>query len=174
MTIVASIRSSRGFIIGSDSRVTEGMHIIAKPTPKIIEFPAGYVGWCGYTIVRHIIEDMHKSKKAYMGMRNSKDIREFSLHVFEKLAAYPLKGEVGGDLLFITKKGIFETDSFGDVIEHDKWAAIGSGRDYTLGTFHALEEIKMKEQEKLEKALQSACRHDAGCAPPFFYGFILK
>jgi ATP-dependent protease HslVU (ClpYQ) peptidase subunit len=52
------------------------------------------------------------------------------------------------------------------------FTAVGSGASYAMGAMYVLDEMNMGAVQKLEYALQAACKFHISCAPPFDFEYI--
>ena len=162
-------------VIGADKRILHSTGVIAKAGTfcKLIKFPNFVVGVAGAVAINLYIQELKRSQKEFLKMRNLKDAYEFTMHVFEALnERIKIDEDSGtglGQLLIATPKALYEGCNF-DTVPMNEYCSIGSGCQIALGAMAVqypqvanVDELK----EAVAKTLQVVVDHHSECGPPF-------
>lgn len=77
-------------------------------------------------------------------------------------------GTDGGPVAMLACEGrLFVVWSWYDITEHEEMA-VGSGREYALGSLHTSAKHWTCPRKRITMALEAACAFDTGCGAPFF------
>lgn len=174
MTCIIGLKDNNRIVMGSDSRTMSGNFIFNSTGNKIIEFENITIGFCGSCRISDVINSSfvmpdHPSGKSdlqYMQSNFINAIRE----CLESAKASSVEENNTSSmdksaLLILYHDKFYTVECDYSILEYSDFVAIGSGSDFALG---ALEVTKDLEPEiRVTKALEAACKFNAGCAPPF-------
>lgn len=174
MTCIIGLKDNKQIVMGSDSRIMSGNFIFNSNSNKIIEFENMLIGFCGSCRIHDTINSSFvmpdnsagKSDLQYLQSTFVNAIREClecakTSFVEENSTASMDKSA----LLILYHDKFYTVECDYSILEYSDFVAIGSGSDFALG---ALEVTKGLEPElRVTKALEAACKFNAGCAPPF-------
>lgn len=168
MSTVVGLKHDGNIWIGSDSRGTTSEGYI-RPGECIKVFKnknyiIGYVGSArgGQIFIPSNFEPPDNIDNLPDAMRE---------HVIEKgcLVTDEEQGQLQPSNFLIACEGkLYEMLSDFHISEILNYTAIGSGTQFSLGSFYTTEKLKMKNQDKrVLLALEAACGFDVSSAPPF-------
>jgi len=181
MSIIVAVKKNKKIAIACDSNQAMGtLNIKAKylnGRSKIIEFRDGYLGTVGATAHHHVLSDLLSRYKSKLSFKDESSIFKSYLFMHDILTEeYYLntsEGEGGEEYqssqiegLIINPKGIFGIYSWREVYEFDRFWAIGSGRNYALGSLYSMYDKESDAETIAEIAVRSACEFDDGCEEP--------
>ena len=175
MTCIAAIKKGELVVIGGESLINQGSDKKAG-VRKITKFPGCYIGFAGILAIRHVLDQLAENAEflSTFRMESIEDARDLARRVFSTLKE-ELEDEAREDieetsLLIATTSKIFEVDSHITCIEHEKYAAIGSGGRpakaamEVLSVHYPLTSIR----DICIIALDSACSLDLYCLGPYY------
>jgi ATP-dependent protease HslVU (ClpYQ) peptidase subunit len=185
MTVAVAIRHNNKIYLGADTAVVCGNKKLTDLTDysKIVDFKYFYVAFAGYSLIRTALLDMKSSpnrNKVFMKMRDEVDATKFSAYIFDfvshLLDCSPShdrdSSDPIGELLIISKSGIYHADEYNSVTRTDSFNAIGSGQDLAKGAFEVLKRklTPKSSDEDAKKALEDclliSCKYSLGCSDP--------
>jgi len=164
--------------IGADSLWSFGSYLVQPKGKKIIGSPGkGFlIGYCGSVRGGQILTRAMYEMKPVLPPWNidmAIDLAEYIKRIMEK---HGVKDQADKDgkvphsptaLLIATPGRLFNVGYDYSVSEDTKWMANGSGRDFALGSFHAMDYvIGCTTRLKVERAIQAACDYDPHVGGP--------
>lgn len=181
MTVIVAVRDAAGVVIGADSRVSWGWYRVAPSTlPKVIAHRSGgkgiFIGVSGYSrfmdIVRYaqIQDDLSPGRDEHQWAVTS---LVPTLRSACEGAGWTRKDDSresnSSSVVVVIGQRIMSLDSDWSVSESaSPFLATGSGGVIAMGALDALHRHRpdMTAEAMALAALEAACSHDGGCAPP--------
>lgn len=182
MTITAAIMYEDVAYIGSDSLVVCGSKKLTdlKNHSKIIKFDNFLVGYAGLASIRMAVLEVKNSpeykRKSFLKMRSENDATKFATAVADKLDMILENNPIfkkdqdmeTGQLIILSKSGIYHIDELSGVVAHNNFCAIGSGQDFSFGAYEVLKKYLNKDnvEETLKECINVSCIHSNLCEGP--------
>jgi len=181
MSIVVVVKKNGKAVIAADTHYSFGTLIVRSEylsnRTKIHQFDDSFIGIVGATAHENVVEHLFEKHKAKLAFGNTKDIFNTYLRLHPILRdEYFIKTSQGEDDedyessqidgLIANPNGIFGMYSWREVYEFEKFWALGSGRDYALGSLFANYDSLDEPEQIAETAVQAACEFDDGCGLP--------
>lgn len=181
MTVIVAVRDQAGVVIGADSRTSHGWYgASSHALPKIIAHrsagrsvfigPAGNVRFSNILRYATLPDDLSPSRDEHQWAVTS---LVPALRAASAAAGWTEKKndreDHAGDLLLVIGTRIFNLDCDWAVWEPaTPFAAAGSGSDIALGALDAMHRLtpELPGEAMALAALEAACAHNSGCAPP--------
>ncbi len=165
MTICAALRLKDKILVGSDSLLSQGYNKSYLPSGKLIEIrPNFIIAWSGISTISHCISQL-KNKKRVGIPKNADQCFKLIKPIFEQYKVtieaclnFNKKENYSAELLIVANDKIFCCDEF-SCEEYETYAAVGSGKDKSLGSFFA----DHKKEKSLTNALNCAIFNDVFC-----------
>lgn len=176
MTCIVGLIDNNKLFMGSDSRITAGRHITPSIYNKVFEKTSDLIiGVAGYLRVSEVLKSSfivppkpeNKSDIEYLQVEFVNSIR--ACLEASKISIVDNGMAMMGDsyMLLFYKNKLYNIDNSFSVVESPEYSCIGSGQDYAYGSLETTSKIKVSGRKRIELALESACKFDTGCAPPF-------
>lgn len=176
MTCIVGLIDSGKIVIGADTRVTMGGHICNAICNKLIEKkPDVIMGICGYVRFADIIRSKFEMPPRVEGRTDIEYLQVDFVNALrtclEEVKMAPIRDGVStmpeSAMLMVYRNKIFSVSEDYSIIEYLGFGADGSGADYALGSLETTRELDMTPKERVETALDVACKFNAYCAPPY-------
>jgi len=187
-TIVA-VKKNGLVVIGTDTQTIRGSMIVQakykKNFSKIHKFKDSYLGITGSTAHHNVIESVISKYSSDICFNSVKDIFETFLWLHPKLkdeyfvnTSEEERQEYESSqlhILIVNPYGLFEIQSYREVMEYSRFWSIGSGDEYALGAMYAIYD-QLDDPRRIAKiALSAACEFDEGSGQPLqFHTVKLK
>jgi len=177
MSIAVAVKKGKTIVLAADSQTTFGSTRVPAGNHKIAKIrrvgPA-FLATTGWGLYENILDDYLGAKKA-PSLADRKSAFAFFLGLWKELhQKYPFvndqcddKNSPFGDLdatfLIANRGGILHVASDLSITEFDKYHAIGSGTDFSLGVLYALYD-QVSDPEKLaRKSVEAAMAFNVYC-----------
>jgi ATP-dependent protease HslVU (ClpYQ) peptidase subunit len=178
MTILVAVKKSGRVFVGADRMTTFGNEYATDLVngSKIIRLKHGYVATTGYSLLDNVIEHLYKTnhKMVDNAFNDRHDVFSFFLSLYNEMKKSYTLVDSGKDtyanfynaFLVVTAKSIYGISSNLSVHEYEKFAARGSGSDYSLGCLYGCYDLLDNGFEIARLALEAACRYSIYCKEP--------
>jgi ATP-dependent protease HslVU (ClpYQ) peptidase subunit len=178
MTILVAVKKNKRVYVGADRMTTFGNEYATDLVngSKIIKLKHGYVATTGYSLLDNVIEHLYKTNNKLIDntFANRHDVFSFFLELYNEMKKSYTLVDSGKDtyanfynaFLVVTAKSIYGISSNLSVHEYDRFAARGSGSDYSLGCLYGCYELIDDGFEIARLALEAACRYSIYCKEP--------
>ncbi len=181
MSVIVVVKKNKQIAIAADSNYSVGSLNIKsdylKDRSKIIQHGDTFFGLVGATAHEHVMADLLKRYKSKLSFNSEQEIfrsymtmhsiltQEYHLRTDddESVQEYD-SSQIDG--LIANPKGIFGMYTWREVYEYEKFWAIGSGRNFALGSLFATYDELSDASMIAEKAVLAACEFDDGCELP--------
>jgi ATP-dependent protease HslVU (ClpYQ) peptidase subunit len=190
MSIVVVVKKAGKAVIASDSLYSHGSTTIKAEyltnRSKIHKLGESLVGVVGATAHESVLNHLFEKHKSKLSFSSEKNIFQTYLRMHPILKEeYFLNTSEGNDddeyessqidALIANPNGIFGIYTWREVYEFEKFWALGSGRDYALGSLYSVYESFDEPEKIAEIAVKAACEFDDGCGLPLtLHSVILK
>lgn len=175
MTCIVGLVDGDKIYMGCDSRVSAGSSVlecehkkIYKVNDKMMIGTAGDVRYAN--VIRHVFSPPdpleNQSNMDYLCSLFVPKLMK-CLDTEKCMEVDKNVGKVPGRIILTYNGKLYSIARDYCVLEHPSYYAIGSGGDYALGSLYMTEGIGIDPVIRINKALDAACKFDAGCAPPF-------
>lgn len=178
MTCLAGAVGSGGETwIGADSQWTYGESLQQPYGKKIMGIPGhGFlVAYCGSVrggqLLNRILQNIKPTPPPW-NLNMAIDLAEYVKRQMQK-NGLKKEGKDPGDMpkgpsqmLIATPGRLFGVHGDYAVSEDPKFMANGSGRDFALGAFYAMEKKPLTARLKVQMAIEAACRFDPSVSKP--------
>lgn len=180
MTCIVGLQHSRGVVIGGDSAGIANLDVNVRADEKVFYSQGMLIGFAGSfrmgQLLRYKLRLPKRSKKDLF-MRDDMEylVTEFIDRVrllFMENGA-TMNDEEGslrssGNFLVAYSGNLYTIDGDFQVAKQTcKYAAIGCGSAYALGSLFSTEGLGMKPSQRVEKALEASTMFSAGVRPPY-------
>ncbi|MCP4134312.1 MAG: MFS transporter [bacterium] len=187
MSVVVVVKKKDKTVIASDSLSSQGSIVISskfrKKEKKIIRIADSYMGFVGSSAVINIFDSIKKYHSDLLCFDSKEDVFETlrRLHPVLKDEYYLITEEDDEeqpyessqlDALVANKHGIFEIQSYREIMEYSGFWSIGSGRRFALGAMHALYDSCDDALEIAKAGVAAACEFDESCGLPINHHII--
>lgn len=181
MSTVVIVRKDSRVCIAADSLATSGSTKInakyARGSDKIMRHGDSYLGLVGDVAHAHVLASVLSKHRKRISFAGATAIFETFrlLHPILKEEYFINTTEEEHDpyessqmtLVIANPHGIFEVGSWREVIEYDRFWAVGSGRDYAIGAMYAVYDTASSAEEIAETGVTAGCEFDDGSGLPF-------
>lgn len=181
MSVIVVVKKNKKISIAADSNYSIGSLNIKsgylKDRSKIIQHGDSFFGLVGATAHEHVIADLLKRHTSKLSFNSEHEIfrsyllmhdiltQEYYLRTDEEESTQDYESsQIEG--LIANPKGIFGIYTWREVYEYEKFWAIGSGRNFALGSLFSTFDELSDAQLIAEKAVLAACEFDDGCELP--------
>lgn len=185
MSVIVAVRKNNKTVIAADTQWSMGSvklsgNLLKNPA-KILKMKDSYVGLAGSVTHGLVFRSLNENHADKINFDSEYEVFETmrKLHEILKTEYFVMTGDSDEEqpyesnqinALIANKNGIFELQTYREVIEFDRYCAIGAGYRFAIGAMHALYD---KEEDPLEIALagiRAACEFEESCGLPFeFY-----
>ncbi len=181
MSVIVVVKKAGKVVIAADTLYLYGNTKVSqnylRHRSKIHQFKNSFIGIVGASahdnVFAHLIEK-HSPKISFSDVQEIYD-SYLKIHTILK-EKYFINTSEGNDdetyessqidALVANPNGIFGMYSWREVYEFEKFWALGSGRDYALGSLFANYDLIDESERIAETAAQAACEFDDGCGLP--------
>lgn len=181
MSVIAVARKNNRIAIGADTLTGQGSikipgKYIANKT-KIISFGDAYIGLAGSLTDQLVMESLRLRHPDLLRFDNVTNIFESIRSIQEILRTeyYTLPNEDDDhqpyesnqlNALIASPHGIFEIQSYREVLAFERFWAIGSGIRFALGAMHVVYDQYDDPVDIIKAGLEAACEFDKSCDRP--------
>lgn len=178
MSIAVAVNKNNSIVIASDTQDNFGSSKVSYnnySSKKIIRVGDSYVASTGWGLYEDIFDDYLELKKN-ISLNTKPQIFSFFMKFWKDLhEKYNFVndqtdedddspfGGLDATFLIANPNGIFYVSSNMSITKFEKYFAIGSGADFSLGTIYALYELDCKAEEIARKAIESAMTFNIYC-----------
>ena len=178
MSIAVAVKKGQDIVIASDTQDNFGSSTVSfdnYSAKKIVQLGGSYVATTGWGLYEDIFddyfllkEDVTLDSKAQIFsffMQFWKDLHEkysFVKDQNEEEEASPF-GDLDATFLIVNRSGIFYVSSNMSVTKFEKYFAIGSGSNFSLGTIYGLYDRDVSAEDIARKAVESAMTFNIYC-----------
>lgn len=181
MSIIVVVKKNKKVVIAADGNYSVGALNIKsaylKDRRKIQKVGGSYIGTVGATAHEHVLSDLFQRYRSKLSFDSEAKIFRSFLFMHPILKdEYFLNTSEGDeteeyessqiDALIANQKGIFGVYTWREVYEYEKFWAIGSGRNFALGSLFSDYDRLEDAEEIAELAVRAACEFDDGCELP--------
>jgi len=178
MTILVAVRKNKRVFVGADRMTTFGNEYATDLVngSKIIKLKHGYLATTGYSLLDNVIEHLYvtNSKLIDNTFSNRHEVFSFFLELYNEMKKSYTLIDSGKDtyanfhnaFLVVTAKNIYGISPNLSVHEYERFAARGSGSDYSLGCLYGCYDLMDEGFEIARLALEAACRYSIYCKEP--------
>ena len=180
MSTIVAVKKKGEIVIGADTLAVEGSCLVPskykKDYTKIHKINDSYMGITGTTAHNLVMESIKRKYSKEIDLRSVDAIFETLLKLHGKLKdEYYVNVHEEKDqeyesnqlhALIVNPNGIFEIQSYREVIEYSKFWAIGSGCDFALGALYSIYDSDYDASKITEVALNASCEFDKGTGLP--------
>lgn len=181
MSIVVVVKKNNKAVIASDSNYSIGSLNIKpgylRKRSKILQLGKTHMGLVGSSAHEHVLLDIFRRYRSKLSFDSESEIFQSYLEMHDILKQeYYLNTHEGGEAeeyessqieaLIANSKGIFGMYSWREVYEYEKFWAIGSGRNFALGSLFSIYDDLDDAEEIAKVAVNAACEFDDGCELP--------
>lgn len=169
--IVGLVCGDDEVIIGAESRAVMGNQISSDLCDKIIEKRKFVIGCAGRMRMRDILENnfelpLHAEwviDSEYLCDDFVSSVRECLESSKFSYAKEGISEFTNSMILFVYKSKLYSMDSAYGIIDHKDFTAIGSGREYALGSLETTSKLDLTPYDRVKMALDAACKFDIYC-----------
>lgn len=178
MSIAVAVRKGNEIVLATDSQTDFGSYK-AQPdnlsSSKMREIGTSLLAATGWCLYDNIFDDF-LAKRKIPSLRTKAAIFSFLLKLWRELHdRYPFVndqcdkegdspfGDLDSSFLVVNASGIFHVAPDLSVTEFEKYHAIGSGRDFSLGALHALYDQDLDAEPLARRAVEAAVSFDLHC-----------
>ena len=175
MTCIIGLKQDDKLVVGADTRVTSGGHIINTEANKLVEKGDTIIGICGYLRFADIIRSQFsvpakpedKSDLDFLSTEFANSLRTClenikMVEVIDGVSRIP-----DSYMIIVYKNNLYSMGADYSVCAHADYVVDGSGTDYALGSLHATSGLSLDPKTRVTMALDAACKFNAWCAPPY-------
>jgi ATP-dependent HslUV protease subunit HslV len=189
MSTIVAVKKNGLAVIGADTQSCRGNMIVQakyrKSHKKIHKFKDSYLGITGSSAHLNVIENVISKYHTDINLDGVKRIFDTFLWLHPKLKeeyfVNPSEDEHQEyesnqlHILIINPFGLFEVESYREVMEYSRFWAIGSGDEYALGALYTIYDRLDDPRLIAKTALSAACEFDGGSGQPLlFHSVSLK
>lgn len=181
MTTIVAVRKNGVAAIAADTMSSQGSTSVpgrfrSRPT-KIVPFGDSFLGVAGSTATIRVMESLarrhaesirlHSIDAIFESFREMQAtlIREYHLMTGEDDDEQPYES-LQANLLIVNSSGIYELQSYREVIEYETFWATGSGYRFAIGAMEAMYETMSDALAIAERAVEVACTFDCDSGLP--------
>ena len=176
MTIIIGYKENDVLYFGVDSRISSDHKVFTLSDDKIWSGNGILFGVCGHwraaQIVKHKFNIPERpckmSTEKYMNTVFIDELRKvFKENGYTEINNNEEKAH-GAYLMIGIDNRLFNIGYDFSVLEQeDNYICLGSGEDLAYGAMNILKDQNLDPIDKIIKALETACKYNSGCAPPF-------
>jgi len=180
MSTIVVVRKGNKAVIASDSLFSQGSLTVTpnhKVNPhKIYKVKDTYIGFVGWTAMSMIFENIAEKYPKHLNFRSKKEVFKTFLFLHSKLKSeyfietkekddQPVESSQW-DCLILSPTGMYNVQSYREVMECQRFWAEGSGIRVALGAMHATYDLYDDPVKIATAAIQAASEFDDGSALP--------
>jgi ATP-dependent protease HslVU (ClpYQ) peptidase subunit len=178
MSVAVAIHKHHQIVIASDTQDNFGsnkMPFDNYSSRKITRIGNSYVATTGWGIYEDILED-YLTAEPDISLNSKQEIFSFFMGFWKDLhEKYSFVkdqteeeedspfGGLDATFLIVNPYGVFYVSSNMSVTKFEKYFAIGSGADFSLGTIYALYDLEYTAAEIARKAIEAAMKFNIYC-----------
>ena len=178
MSIAVAVKKGDEIVIASDTQDNFGSNRVSFDnynSKKIIQAGNSYIATTGWGIYEDILHD-YLAIKAPVVLESKPQIFSFFMDFWKELhERYSFVsdqteddeespfGDLDSAFLIVNAHGIFYVSSNMNVTKFEKYFAIGSGAEFSLGTVYALYDLDYTAEAIAQKAVESAMTFNIHC-----------
>ena len=178
MSIAVAVKKGEDVVIASDTQDNFGANTVSfdnYSAKKIIRIGNSYVATTGWGLYEDIFDDYlllkedvvleSKTQIFSFFMQFWKDLHEkysFVKDQSDEEETSPF-GDLDATFLIANGSGIFYVSSNMSVTKFEKYFAIGSGSNFSMGTIYGLYDLEFSAEEIARKAVESAMAFNIYC-----------
>lgn len=181
MSIIVVVKKNKKIVIAADGNYSVGSinmkSVYLKGRSKIQKVGDTHIGTVGATAHEHVLSDLFKRNRSKLSFETEAKIFQSFLFLHPILKEeYFLNTSEGGDTeeyessqieaLIANQHGIFGVYTWREVYEYEKFWAVGSGRNFALGSLFSTYDELDDAENIAELAVRAACEFDDGCELP--------
>ncbi len=184
MSIVVAVKKNNKIVLAADTLSMSGStkcsseYILSNS--KIIKIKDSYIGLIGSTASYNVFESIKMNYIKDIKLSNAYEIFETfrKLHPVLKDKYFTLTDEKDDHQeyesnqitsLIINKNGIFEMETYREVIQYNKFWAICAGYRFSLGAMYAIYDEFDDALEIAKIGVNAACEFEESCGLPMEY-----
>lgn len=178
MSIAVAVKKGKDIIIAADTQDSFGSNRVSFDnyrSKKIVAIGESYVATSGWGVYEDILNDYLETHEA-VSLNTKTEIFAFFMKFWKDLhkhysfvkdqtdedEASPF-GELDSSFLIANRRGIFYVSSNMSVTKFERYFAIGSGSNFSMGTMYALYELDYTAEEIARKAVEAAITFNVFC-----------
>ncbi len=180
MSVIVAIKKDQQVILAADSQHTFGS---SKPgegnmqESKIRKLREAYLAGTSWALYDNILDDFLAQKGEVM-LQTKQQVFAFFKELWKALhdqysfvndqcddKETPF-GDLDASFMVVTREHIFYISSDMCVTEFNKYHAIGSGSDFSIGAMHVLYDQNLDAAAIAQQAVQAAISHNIYCGGP--------
>lgn len=181
MSIVVVVKKNKKVVIAADKNYSVGSlnikSVYLRNKSKIQAFKSSHIGTVGATAHEHVLADLLHRYKDDLSFNSEREIfasylrmhsilkEEYYLNTFDG-EENPDYESSQIDALIASPQGIFGIYTWREVYEYERFWAIGSGRNFALGSLFSTYDRLDDAEEIARIAIAAACEFDDGCELP--------
>ncbi len=177
MTVAVAVKKNKDIVLAAETQFNYGSATYSSANHKahkIIKMGNAYVACTGWSLYENIFEDYLSGKKK-VSLNSKKDIFKFFIKFWKDLKKnYSYVEDQADDdespfahldasFLIVNKKGIFHVSPNMSITQFEKYYAVGSGADYSLGALFTLYDQKQTAKNIAKQAVEAAIAYDIYC-----------
>jgi ATP-dependent protease HslVU (ClpYQ) peptidase subunit len=178
MTVVVAVRKGSRVVLAADTQNNFGSNKMPADNhriSKIRKIGSAYLGTAGWGVYDNILDDLLARRKG-ISLKDEKAIFSFFLGLWKALHKdYSFVndqcdkeddspfGDLSSTFLVVNGQGIFYVSSDMSVSRFEKYFALGSGADFSLGALHALYGRDLDAETLARKAVSAAVAFNVHC-----------
>ncbi len=177
MSIVLAVKKGNQIVVAADSQTNFGSQIVTFDNHSVSKIrPIGKTLFAstGWSLYDNILDDFLE-RHGDQQLEDKKSIFAFFLKLWgEMKETYSLVneqcndddspfGDLDASFLVVNAGGIYHVSADMSVVDFQKYYAIGSGADYSLGALHALYEMESDPEAIARKAIKAAMAFNIYC-----------
>ncbi|MEM9481342.1 MAG: MFS transporter [Verrucomicrobiota bacterium] len=182
MSVITIVRKETTCAIAADSLSCDGSRLhsreYSRNDSKIVRLGEHCFGLVGYTAHSLVFKSLIERYPNKFDLRSKRHIFEsllalhkvmkedYFLQSSDELSGQPYESSQM-DFCLANSTGIYVIESYREVLEIDRFWAIGSGSNYALGAIHARYDDESLDAEKLARVgVAAGCAFNAYCGEP--------
>lgn len=181
MSIIVVVKKNDKIVIAADRNYSVGSinikSVYLRDRTKIQAFGDSFIGTVGATAHEHVLADLLDRYRDELSFNSEREIfssylrmhailkEEYYLNTFDG-EDHPDYESSQIDALIVSPKGIFGMFTWREVYEYERFWAIGSGRNFALGSLFSTYDRLDDAEEIAGIAVAAASEFDDGCELP--------
>ena len=179
MSIAVAVKKGQDIVIASDTQDNFGTNTVSfdnYSAKKIIKVGSSYVATTGWGLYEDIFDD-YLLLKEDVALESKAQIFSFFMQFWKDLhekysfvkdqteeeeEASPF-GDLDATFLIANRSGIFYVSSNMSVTKFEKYFAVGSGSNFSMGAIYGLYEQEFSAEEIARKAVEAAITFNIYC-----------
>jgi ATP-dependent protease HslVU (ClpYQ) peptidase subunit len=178
MSIAVAVRKGRDLVLAADTQTSFGSYTVSiknHRAVKVRKVGSAYIATTGPGIYEDILQDVF-AKNPRASLANKRAIFAFFQKLWRDLHEhYPFVndqwdrdekspfGDLDASFLVINREGIFYVASDTSISQFDKYFAIGSGADFSLGALFALYDLDLDAETLATTGVKAAMEFNLYC-----------